>query len=263
MAQNTPLLSRFDVLPARLDNGAGLVGWWPLADGSAQDFSGFGHPGALTNVSAQPNVFGPGPGMIFGSTSSIVISNSTSFFTTTATGELSVSAWVLATSTAGQRTVVAKGFNGSTTEWFLVSETGVSTFLFGTFSGVNHGVRSVGTVPTNRWAHIAGTLTGATWRVYINGLLDNTNVDSIGAQTNARFVEVGSVDNNGTPAQSWVGSLRDVRVYNRRLLDDEVNAIYNAGWQVIDDPLQAMFIASGAFNAAWAGRQQIIGAGVV
>jgi|GEM_PF-1902381 len=82
-------------------------------------------------------------------------------------------------------------------------------------------------VNTNTWTHIAVTYdVSGNYQFYVNGSADG-NGTSLQTFTLSNAVTIGS---NGTPgAESYTGSIDDLRVYDNALSSGEIEAIYNGG----------------------------------
>lgn len=81
---------------------------------------------------------------------------------------------------------------------------------------------------TNTWTHIASTFNGTEEKIYVNGILTDTDTfapTTININSNNKFL-LGSAG-WGESNTYFKGSIDEVTVYNRALSKDEINAIYN------------------------------------
>ena len=80
----------------------------------------------------------------------------------------------------------------------------------------------------NSWVNIIGTYDGADWRLYRNGVLENTTPGPNGA---VRVDNVNwAIGARGTGSERFLdGDIRDVRIYNRAITDSEVADVFTQG----------------------------------
>ena len=82
---------------------------------------------------------------------------------------------------------------------------------------------------TSRWAQVVGTYTSGTRRLYINGVLVNSDGQTGTIATNANGSSIGVYGGfNGVRDYYYNGSLAICKVYNRALSPNEVLQNYNA-----------------------------------
>jgi hypothetical protein len=72
------------------------------------------------------------------------------------------------------------------------------------------------------WTHIALAFDGTNARLYVNGILDTTAAATLNLLATSN--NIGVYDGI---SQWWVGSLDDVRVYNRNMIGSEVRELYD------------------------------------
>ena len=86
-------------------------------------------------------------------------------------------------------------------------------------------------VPLNTWSYLAWVYDGTNIYFYLNGVLDDTyNIGTIATNNSDQisgYHSMGGV--NGGTAGTFVGSIDDVRIYNKALSQDEILQIYNSG----------------------------------
>lgn len=84
-------------------------------------------------------------------------------------------------------------------------------------------------ISTANWAHIVGTYTSGTRRLYINGALVNSDSQTGTIATNTNGISIGVFGGyNGGRGYYYNGRIGTVRVYNRALTPEEILQNYNA-----------------------------------
>lgn len=216
------------------DASGGLVAHWKLDDragATAVDSSGRGNSGTLSGFSfsgATSNwVAGyRGGGLNFDAVDDYVTLPSASGFSSTQDHAFAV--WVYPSTLTGTYIWLLDYGGGSGTtgsSLIIYSATDVPGFFYNGGSSFVVGAR---VIPTNQWSHIVASYSSSTNKVtfYVNGTLD-TETATLGAwssSTSAHYI--GRWFNGG---YSFLGSLDDVRVYNRTLTAEEVRNLYSVG----------------------------------
>lgn len=212
--------SNFSIV-AHTPNGVALT----ALDSSANSINGtlVGGVTATTGKVDGGAAFNGSSGLLdFGNTSNI-------------TSPLTVSAWVNLTNLFNsstisfQQQVVNKGYDGTNTQWEMATSSDDGTKMtFETFNGgVIHGVRSLSSIVTGTFQYWTGTYDGTTWRIYLNGVLDNSATGT-GPISNARPVYVGAVDAVGFGSLNFFGgSIDEVRISSSVRSADWVATSYN------------------------------------
>jgi len=90
------------------------------------------------------------------------------------------------------------------------------------------GVRTASQVPTNTWTYVTATWSPAAMKIYINGVLDNTNTANIPASimNNAYATLLGKDDDNA--GRYWNGMLDDITINGYTQSDPEILQNFNA-----------------------------------
>ena len=96
-----------------------------------------------------------------------------------------------------------------------------------TLDGVEYGAWTTSEMSQNTWMHIVGVYNGTNLMIYINGTRVNMTSQTGTILTNSFPVYIGY--NPITPAESFNGTIDEVKIYNRALSPEEINASYNAG----------------------------------
>jgi len=100
-------------------------------------------------------------------------------------------------------------------------------------AGVAVNVDSTNNIVADTWTHCAGVFIPSTsQKVYLNGVLDNTNTTTIPASiaNSSRNLASGAdYSNSATPNANWLaGTVGEVLIYNRALSALEVMSNYQA-----------------------------------
>ncbi len=191
---------------------AGLVAYYKF-DGSANDASGNGGIGTVSGATLTTDRFGIANRAYFFDGVSASITTTTQHFAPRSL--LSVSLWAMAASSSSLFAMSAGEFNIS-----------AASSQIGLTISHPHTNTALGILPKGTWVHFVGTFDGQSIRVYTNGQL----VDWLSWP--------GAVSDSGAPlvfgqfgTEHWLGSLDDVRIYNRVLSLEEVQQLYHeSGW---------------------------------
>src|SRR5262249_48587921 len=138
------------------------------------------------------------------------------------TNAITLEAWINADTwggtTSNNHRILQKGLNDN--QYRLTDEGGVLKFdLF-----INGSLRDVQTdLPsTGVWHHVVGTYDGTMMKLYIdNALTAPLAISGPNAGTRAPL-RIGSKDVGGTAGNHFVGTLDEVRIYDRALTPDEI-----------------------------------------
>lgn len=212
----------------------GLVGHWKL-DGNAKDSSpNRNHltvAGATLTSDRNSVVNGA---YAFGGTSQSLRKTSGTVGLPNINGAMTISAWVKQDNTTGYQDIVAIT-NGTTGNQFRMFPGGYLQA-----SQWSTAVTSVGTTtqtPAGSWHHVVFTYTGSGtgWTIYMDGNILPLNGGITAPQTGAPTALYIGTWGSG---EWFLGSIDDVRVYNRVINANEVGALYgsyNSGVQVGDN----------------------------
>lgn len=221
-------------------NKNGLVGYWPLNEGTgtqAGDASGQGNTGTL--VASPTWITGKlGPALTFNGTNQIMSVSTPNNLNFQDNTPLSFVAWVKSSNAVGgEKGIASTVTNGST---------GGVIFNMSHFSGGKIGLEIVNTarsagraayestaVNDGVWHHVVATYdgSGSTSGIifYIDGISKTTvsvTNTSPGSIANAASFFVGGVSQ---ASHGFPGSIDDVRIYNRVLGATEITNLYNLG----------------------------------
>ena len=135
------------------------------------------------------------------------------------TGPRTVTAWVYPTSTSGWKQVIGWGSGTDTASGLAIDPSGRwATFrhnIAGYYSNTNAAV--------NTWSHVTITHSSSGLEIYINGVLDYSNGQTINVTQSSAYIGA-SFDNR----EYWQGRIAQVLFYNKKLSADEIKQNYNA-----------------------------------
>lgn len=206
---------------------SGLLAYWALDEGSgtAASDSANNYDGTLTS----------GPTWAAGQVGGAVTFDGTNDYINIPynaalylIGDLTLSAWINATTTASMRRIVnmpADGTSG-TEGYSLMLNAGTAQFWMsgGACDGWDSSVSTPYTF-TGSWHHIAGTVSGTTMKIYIDGALANTRTCPRSASPYVTGnLQIGRFSSGW--GQYFSGSIDEVRIYNRALSAGEIASIY-------------------------------------
>ncbi len=208
-----------------------LIGFWSLDEGAgttAFDLSGKGHDGTLMNGPAWTTGYFGGAlnlnasGAAGTGTHYVDCGNHADF---DLTSQVTVSAWVYPARAAGttHECYVTKGDTS-----YALKETNtdgnVEFFIHnsGTWTSATLTGRTASN--NNTWYHLTGTYDGANIKIYLNGVLSATTARTGPIGTNTANINIGrDADSGGR--RYYRGRIDDVRIYNRALTAEEIQAL--------------------------------------
>jgi len=213
---------------------SGLVGFWPLTDGTgttATDLSTGGNDGTQSGGVTWASTAIGTAASFDGVDDEFTISHSSDYNAAT-TGALSISAWVLIDTATDYRVIVGKDRGGSGREWLVYYNYLESKFSFSIWSsgGTQFLVSSSSTYPLSTWFHVVQVWDGSTLRGYVDGVEVASLSAAITPKTDATAdVKIGdNVDNQ------MDGNIQNVRIYNRAITATEVAELYSVPWTGTD-----------------------------
>lgn len=213
-----------------LYNPTGLVGYWPMSEGSGSstiDASGNGNTGTWNGSSINGSHYTGGKvgtyaGTFDGSTNSVSLGSISGTNSLMLAGSnFTITAWIDPPSIP---LITARIIDKSTTG-YAVNGYGVDLGMDLYMNGATFGFG--GSPPTGQWTFITITFFSASsTSLYENGSLVKTDAvtSTIPSATANMSIGAWNTDN----ARDFLGSIDDVRIYNRALSPAEIMALYNS-----------------------------------
>lgn len=212
-----------------LGSSNSLVGYWPFdgkyvnwATGVVSDVSGQGKDAQMIGMStsSSPIAGKTGQALRFNGSSSYV---TTPFILNPSTTNFSVFMWLrfsVAPPAVNQTVLVQQDGVGNGRVWIRVTTGGNFQNSLG---NVDLNSNSTPFTKSNTWHHVGVVMNGTSRKLYIDGILDTS--DTVTPESSTGGLQMGV---NTSLTTFLNGSIDDVRVYNKALNYQEVNALYNA-----------------------------------
>ena len=195
----------------------GLIGHWKLDDGNgmvAVDSSGLSHHGALSEVPPKWIQGKLGGALNFSRTNAVSIPAKTSMDVGMGGADFSVAFWVNWESGAYPNTLVTqRGSAEDMLDLGVVGRENQIAYTIATQSPKWETGNTKSGLTAKRWTHVAFVKAGSDVKLFLDGRLDLRETLKAPALRNTGGVSFG---------QGLSGSLDDIRLYNRALLDREV-----------------------------------------
>lgn len=200
----------------------GLISWWP-GDGNANDVQdsnhGFPQNGATFGFGLVGQAFS-----FDGVDDSVHVPNSASL---TITGEFTIEFWFNPTITITPANPTAPGLfsKGKFDSINLANDDG-RLEVRGPFPRPNSTTNEwlAGT-----WYHIAVTFDTASYKIYVNGILEGGVPSTYSIMNNANDIALGSIPGFPPSIITFNGLIDEMSLYNRALAASEIQATFNAG----------------------------------
>lgn len=198
----------------------GLVVWWKF-NGNASDSSGNNYNGTVNGASLTTGQNGA-------TNKAYQFTAATQTITATIpvlTGTLTTSAWINPSSYPSERSTIIQGMNANSYYMSLNTDGSLQAYWASTSSPGYHS-SGPGTIPLNTWSYVTVAWNGQDVNLYVNSQLKAT-VATGGIGPSATTLNVGAE----SAARQFLGSIDDVRIYNRALTPLEISGLYAEGAQ--------------------------------
>jgi hypothetical protein len=145
---------------------------------------------------------------------------------------ITVSAWINAdTWKTGQGARVISKMGSAAFSYDMSIYDNGSRTTATSFYGQNGAITTFTTTPNfalNQWYFLTATDTGSVQKLYVNGILMNTQNTNTGAIFgNDSDIWIGEITNNYVSSTAFDGIIDDVRIYNYALSAEDVGKLYN------------------------------------
>jgi hypothetical protein len=153
-------------------------------------------------------------------------------------------AWIKpSTNVSNFRAIINKGGSPNNAPGLYINNGGSGTAgvisAYYNIGGTQRQVNSTSTVNDNEWHHVATTYDGATLKVYIDGVLQNSLAATGALATNANPLTIGyNFTENNYP---FIGTIDEVRVWNIARTDAELQTTMNTSLLGTESGLQAYY----------------------
>jgi hypothetical protein len=144
--------------------------------------------------------------------------------------QVSITAWIYPVSVNSWDRIVAKSHSSSgypyTMYGLLFDDAGHARLEIAS-GGTQNAVNGNAIIPLNTWSFVAGIYDGEAFRVYVDGVLENSVALSGLIDTNDMSLSIGR---SGFDRHYFDGMIDEVRVYNRALSQQEVTQLHENGY---------------------------------
>ncbi|MCX9082423.1 MAG: hypothetical protein OIN83_09520, partial [Candidatus Methanoperedens sp.] len=200
-----------------------LVGWWRF-DNDILDWSGNRNDGTCSGSGCPTPTTGKVAGALyFDGNDSIDAGNGSSL---NITHNITIEAWVKPKQ-IGTQYIVKKAFIGSTNGYELsLASSGKAFFRVNQKASSNtFRVDTLSNYPTDNttWIHLVGVYNGTNISIYLNGNLSNSKLGPSNILSNMDNLKIGAPDGTGF----FIGAIDEVRIWDRALTPQEIQASYN------------------------------------
>ena len=202
----------------------GLVAYYPF-NGNADDESENDHHGDANNLTPTDDRFGNAVAAYdFDGDGYVEVADSDDFHL----ANITISVWVSPVEDPAERNIISKD---DMSRGYYLSFADEIRFAVG--DGSWHTITEAHSLPYDQWSHLVGTYDGERLALFINGELADELAWEGSISYGERPLQIGR---NGyytdRLAHYFMGSLDDIRIYDRALSSSEVEALYSEGdWE--------------------------------
>ena len=213
----------------------GLVAYYPF-NGNANDSSGNGRNGTVHGVTLTTDRFeSTNAAYRFDIGTSISVPQDPVF---NVSGDITLSAWYKMQPGAivNNMTIADKRINNSSFWGLYVERSSIGgvtkprmlfALLNNTFGSYDYHY-STDSIVADSWSHVVIVVRHDTSCIYLDGILDSVSPITISRPTNTQAFEIGS-PGGLERGETFVGSMDDIRIYNRALSEVEIESLYHEG----------------------------------
>ena len=141
------------------------------------------------------------------------------------TSNISLSAWVYRNSSGKYDCIIGKdNFAGNNGYSLWIYNDNKLTLRFGN----SRIYKSIASIPSGSWVHVAGTFDGTNAKLYINGTLDSSYPASAPSSNNGLLYLGTPQDAVGSTEFNFSGTLEDIRIWNVALTQSDIQSSMNS-----------------------------------
>jgi hypothetical protein len=208
----------------------GLVAYYPF-NGNANDESGNGNTGTVYGSTLTADRFGStNSAFKFISDNYIAVPHTPAL---NISGDMTISAWYKTSGSGAPMdymSIVGKrddAFGIPSSFWCVtieVSTQRVALCLFNNFSSLDYHFSS-GTIAQSTWQHVVIVVKDNTSSIYLDGRLDSSSPIAVPRPSSSKPLMIGWIRDTAPTSESFLGSIDDIRIYNRALTGVEISAL--------------------------------------
>jgi len=201
----------------------GLIAYFPF-NGNANDMSGNGNNGTVNSATLAVDRHGNVKNAYAFNGSSYIVVKHAPVISLQSTQPFTISIWVYKLASGLPLHIMGKRVGCSTGNINYQIAIDTNGFRFDSSSFLL--IWAAG-IAAHKWVHVCVTYDTNGGKLYLDGKLKHSNSAKIGATNNVDLL----IGKSGSCGALWVGSLDDIRIYNRLLSDDEIQQLYHEnGW---------------------------------
>jgi hypothetical protein len=198
--------------------------WLPF-NGDANDKSGNGNNGVVNGATLTLDRFGNFDGAynFNGVNDYIDIGDVAELDSLSA---ITVSVWIKWEGSTGNNQYIVSKRTGGTNSWQIDWNDATQKIVWIVDTGSSVILYSLANAPVGVWTHYVGTYDGSVMRFYVNGIEEDSDVQTGLMDDTTQSVLVGGEPDS--PYEDFFnGAIDDVRIYNRALSPSEITELYN------------------------------------
>lgn len=202
-------------------NSNGLIAYYPF-NNDTKDYSGNNLDGINNGATPTTDRFGVANKAYYfdGVSNGILVNNNSNFSFTT---NMSITAWVNLQKIQ-TNPIVSKWSSQGGYSYVLEAQSDSTVWFFVNSGGVSNTLKGKMKLKPNQNYLVTSTYNGSNFKLYINGILDNTMAYSNPIVTGTSDIEIGKRNNISA---FYKGSIDEVKIYNRALTQQEITNIFS------------------------------------
>ncbi|GLR15919.1 LamG-like jellyroll fold domain-containing protein [Portibacter lacus] len=146
-------------------------------------------------------------------------------FIPTATNAVTIETWIYPKATANEHGIISQSGNWPNRNHQILLNH-ASKMIHVTGIGVNT-LTSNSEIPYNKWSHIAVVFNLNETKLYINGKLDNTRVQTLSTEDLGYDITIGNQESGGPGIWNWQGKMDEMRYWDHALTQGDIQQNMN------------------------------------